>query len=83
MQPERFYEAMAKWVVLEADLWNVDSFSRANFFFGSGTAFISGCSGIASERQRKAILALQKHCKVSSSSAQRLYTFVMVGGENR
>ena len=29
----------------------------------------------------KAIVALQKHSKVSSSSAQRLYTFVMVGGE--
>ena len=71
-----------KWVMLEADLWNVDSFSRVNFFFGSGTAFISGCSGIAWERQRKAISALQKYCKVSSLSDQQLYTFVMVGGEN-
>ena len=35
----------------------------------------------APELSGKAIFALQKHSKVSSSSTRRLYIFVMAGGE--
>ena len=47
---ERSCQAIAEWVMFEADLWNVDSLSRANFF-GSGTALISESRRIASQRQ--------------------------------
>ena len=50
MHAERSCEAMAAWVMFEADLWNVNSLSSTNFF-GSGTALISESSGLASQRQ--------------------------------
>ena len=68
--------------MFEADLWNVDSLSSANFF-GSGTTNIGvqWNSFPAPVPSGKAIIALQKHSRVSSSSARRLYKFVMAGGE--
>ena len=80
---ERFCSAMAEWVMFEADLWNGDSLSRANFFrFGH-------CVNIRVQQDSfpapvpigKAIFGLQTHSEVSSSSAWWLYTFVMAGGE--
>ena len=32
MHTERFYSAMAEWVMFEADLGNGDSLSHANYF---------------------------------------------------
>ena len=69
--------------MFETDLWNGDSLSRANCFrFGHCVN-----TGVQLDRfpapvpQGKASFALQKHSKVSPSSAQWLYTFVMAGGE--
>ena len=71
------YEAMAEWAMFEADLWNADSLSSANFFR------FRHCVNIAVQRDSfpalvqsgKVIFALQKNSKVSSSSAQWLYAF--------
>ena len=38
---ERFCEAMTEWIMFEADLWNGNSLSRANFC-GSGTVLLLG-----------------------------------------
>ena len=52
--------------------------------FGSGTALILESSRIACQRQwclEKDIFELEKHSKVSSSSARRVHTFAIPGGE--
>ena len=76
---ERSCEAMAEWVMFEADLRNVDSFSSTNFWFGH-------CVNIGVQQDsfpapvlsgKASFAALQKHSKVSFSSARWLYTFVM------
>ena len=69
--------------MFETDLWNGDSLSRANYF-RFGLCVNTGVqldSFPAPVHQGKASFALQKHSKVSPSSAQWLYTFVMAGGE--
>ena len=70
--------------MFEADLWNGGSLSRANYFrFGHCVNVgVQQDSFPAPVPSGKAIFALQKHSKVSSSSARWLYTFVMSGGEN-
>ena len=58
--------------MFEADLWNDDSLSHANFF-GSGTALISESSRIASQHQccqERPSLRFKGTAKVSSSSAR-------------
>ena len=73
-------EAMAEWVMFEVDLWNVDCLSSANIFR------LGHCVKIGVQRDsfpapEVRIFALQKHSEVSSSSAQRLFTFVLARGE--
>ena len=81
MQAKRFCEAMAKWVMLGADLWNVDGLSSANYFrFGHCVNIgVQQHSFPAPVPPGKAIFALQKNSKDSSSSARWLHTFLMVG----
>ena len=71
--------------MFETDLWNGDSLSLANCFrfaycVNTGVQLDSFPAPMP---QGKASFALQKakHSKVSPSSAQWLYTFVMAGGE--
>ena len=69
--------------MFETDLWNGDRLSRANCFrFGHCVnTGVQLSSFPAPVPHGKAGFALQKHSKVSPSSAQWLYTFVMAGGE--
>ena len=70
---ERSCEGMAEWVMFEADLWNADSLSSANFFRFRDciTIGVQQDSFPAPVPSGKAIFALQKNSKVSSSSARR------------
>ena len=65
-----------------ADLWSVDSLSSANFFFfGHFPIGIQRDPGFPAQvPSGKAGFALQRHCKVFSSSDRQLCAFVMVGG---
>ena len=65
-------EAMAEWVMFEADLWNGDSLSHAYFFqFGHCVnSRVQQDSFPVSVLSGKTIFTLQRHSKVSSSSAR-------------
>ena len=65
--------------MFEADLWNGDGLSHANYFrFGHCVNIgVQQDSFAAPVPSGKAIFTLQQHSKVSSSSARWLYTFVM------
>ena len=69
--------------MFEADLGNGDSHSRVNFFrFGHCVNIgVQQDSFPAPVPSGKATFALEKHSKVSPSSAWWLYTFEMAGGE--
>ena len=69
--------------MFEADLWNVDSLSSANFIRFRHYVNI----GVQRDNfpvpvlSRMATFALQQYSKVSSSTTRWVYTFVLVGGE--
>ena len=85
MHAERFCEAMAEWMIFEADLWNGDSVPLTRQFF----SFLGHCiNGLVQQNSfrapvlsGKAIFGLQRQSKVSSSSARWLYILVLAGGE--
>ena len=73
LNTERSCEAMAEWVMFEADLWNVNSLSSTNFFrFGHCVDIgVQQDSFPASVLSGRAIFVLQRHSKFFSSSARR------------